>query len=325
MQKGQAMNILFITHNRLGDAVLSSCIINQLHQRYPQAQFTIVTGKIPAELFLAVPNLSQLIIINKAKYHSHWIKLWSKCIFKRWDIVVDCRGSAISWLLWTRQRFYKYPPHTKQIHRVKRYAGMMQQAQPALPKIWITDTHRRKADQLLPTNTPIIAIGPAANWRAKTWRAEHFIELIKQLRAEKGLFPNAHIVLIAAPSERPQIQPILEATSPDYVTDLVGTQDLLTIAACIARSILYIGNDSGLMHMAAAMETPTIGLFGPTDQQKYAPYGPHCLVINTPESPEQLMNYEGFHWLTCDSLMDSIHVSDVLAGITNLLKIRVKN
>lgn len=318
------MNILFITHNRLGDAVLSSCILNQLHQQYPHAKFTIVTGTVPAELFHAVPNLERLIIINKAKYHAHWLKLWAKCALKYWSIVVDCRGSAISWLLFTRKRFYKYPPNTKHIHRVERYAGMMKQSKPTLPKVWIGAEHQRKAEQLLPKNSPVIAIGPAANWRAKTWRAEHFIELINRLRSADGYFPNAHIAIIAAPPEREQVQAVLDAMPRDYLIDLVGTQDLLTIAACISRSSIYIGNDSGLMHMAAAVGTPTIGLFGPTDQQKYAPYGKHCLVINTPESPQQLMNYEGFHWLTCDSLMDSITVSDVVTGVNNLLKISDK-
>ena len=318
------MDILFITHNRLGDAVLSSCILNHLHQQYPYAQFTIVTGSIPAELFHAVPNLKRLIIINKAKYHAHWLKLWAKCVLQRWSIVVDCRGSAISWLLWTKQRYYKYPPNTKHIHRVERYAGMMKQPQPTLPKVWVGAMHRRKADLLLPKDKPIIAIGPAANWRAKTWCAENFIQLINQLRADDGLFPRAHIALIAAPPERQQVQQILDALPQGCLIDLVGTQDLLTIAACIQRSRLYIGNDSGLMHMAAAVGTPTIGLFGPTDQKKYAPYGHHCMVINTPETPDELMNYEGFHWLTCDSLMDSINVSDVTTGISNLLNIREK-
>jgi heptosyltransferase-3 len=309
------MKILFITHNRLGDATLSSCIINQLHQQYPEAKFTIVTGKVPAELFESVPNLERLVIINKAKYHAHWLKLWSKCILHRWDIVVDCRGSAISWLLWTKKRFYKYLPNTKHIHRVKRYAGMMRCDNIALPKIWVGQQNKVKADQILPKTGNIITIGPAANWRAKTWRASHFIELIHELRKPDGLYPDAHVIVIAAPHERKQVQEVIDAIPKDRFIDLVGTQTLLTIAACMQRSRLFIGNDSGLMHMSAAVDTPTIGLFGPTDRNKYAPYGPHCHVVNTPETAEKLMNYEGFHWLTCDSLMDSITVEAVLNTI----------
>lgn len=312
------MNILFITHNRLGDAILSTCILNQLHQQYPHARFTVVSGKIPAELFASVPNLKQLIVINKAKYHLHWLTLWSKTVLKRWDIVVDCRGSAISWLLWTKQRFYKYPPNTKHIHRVQRYAGMIKQAQIALPNIWILDQHRQQAAGVIPKFKHLIAIAPAANWRAKTWRAAHFNQLIKELRSPSGLYPDAHIALIAAPGEREQVQEVIDSLPENRFIDLVGTQNLLTIAAVMQQCELFIGNDSGLMHMAAAIGIPTVGLFGPTDKNKYGPYGPHCHVVNTPESPTELMNYEGFHWLTCDSLMDSIKVEEVINKIKEI-------
>lgn len=309
------MKILFITHNRLGDATLSSCILNQLHQDYPKARFTIVTGPVPAELFEGVPNLERLIIIKKAKYHAHWLRLWARCLFHRWDIIVDCRGSGISWLLWTHQRFYKYPPNTKHWHRVDRYAALIKHQTIALPNIWIDTAHQRKAQQLLPNSDNAIAIAPAANWRAKTWRACHFIELIQQLRSPDGPYPNAHIIVIAAPHEREQVQDIIDAIPSQFFIDLVGTQSLLTIAACIQKCTLFIGNDSGLMHIAAAVGTKTIGLFGPTDYKKYAPYGPHCHIVKTPESSDQLMNFEGFHWLTCDTLMDSISVNHVLEKI----------
>lgn len=193
--------------------------------------------------------------------------------------------------------------------------GMMEQTNPTLPKVWIGSQHRQNAERLITRDKPLIAIGPAANWRAKTWRDTRFIELIKRLRADDGPFPGAHIALIAAPNEREQVKSVRDSIPPSALIDLVGTEDLLTIAACIERAEMYIGNDSGLMHMAAAVGTPTIGLFGPTDRKKYAPYGKHCRVINTPESPQELMNYEGFHWLTCDTLMDSIQVTDVLECI----------
>ncbi len=306
------MHILFISHNRLGDAVLSSCILNQLHQQYPKARFTIAAGPIAAAIFETVPNLERLIIVKKLPRSRHWLKLWATCLFHRWDIIVDCRGSGISWLLWTKQRFYKYPPNTKHIHRLERYAGMMQQTKTTLPRIWVDETHQQKAQLLLGTSQDYIAIAPAANWRAKTWRAQHFVELITQLRQPDGPYPNAHIVIIAAKHELPQVQPILDAFPAEQLITIVGTQSLLTIAACIQQSRCFIGNDSGLMHIAAAVGTKTFGLFGPTDKNKYGPRGDHCLAITTPEPPEQLMDYPGFHYLTCDSLMDSLTVDSVL-------------
>ena len=61
--------------------------------------------------------------------------------------------------------------------------------------------------------------------------------------------------------------------------DLVGRFDLPEVAACLERSALFIGNDSGLMHLAAAAGAPTIGLFGPTDAATYAPAGPRAMAV----------------------------------------------
>ena len=315
------MNILFITHSRLGDTVLSTCILNRLQQDYPDAEFTIAAGNIAADLFKTVPHLKKLIVIEKKRYDLHWLLLWLKCLFNRWDLVVDCRGSAISYLLWTKKRFCHYPDDSKQKHRVERYAALIKSKEITPPRIWLTDTLLNKADQILANKGTVIAIAPAANWRAKTWRPIYFIELIQKLRATDGLFPNATIALLAAPHERASIQSIIDSIPSDFFIDLIGTEDLLTTAACIKRCALFIGNDSGLMHLSAAVGTPTVGLFGPTEKEKYAPFGPHCLVISSPKTPKELMSDPSFHHLTTDTLMDSITVAAVLSAIEDKSKV----
>lgn len=309
------MNILFITHTRLGDAILSTCVLNYLHQTYPNAKLTIAAGPVAAPLFSSVPNLERLINVKKEKHHLHWVKLWSKCILHRWDMVVDLRGSSISFELCTKKRFYKYPKNSKQLHRVDRYAGLMKLDTITPPKLWIDAVHEQSANDILPKTGSIIAIAPAANWRAKTWRAERFAELIKALIAEDGQYPNATVLLIAAKHEREQVQPIFDALPNTAFIDLIGTQPLLTIAACIQRADIFVGNDSGLMHMAAAVGTRTAGLFGPGDPQKYGPYGPHCSVVTAPQTPDELMQVPGFDHRTSDTLMDGITVSDVVEHI----------
>ncbi len=64
--------------------------------------------------------------------------------------------------------------------------------------------------------------------------------------------------------------------------DLVGKVDLLTAYACLKRARLFVGNDSGLMHLAAAAGAPTLGLFGPSDERLYAPWGPRARVLRGP-------------------------------------------
>ena len=73
----------------------------------------------------------------------------------------------------------------------------------------------------------------------------------------------------------------------ERIIDLVGQVDLLTAYAALGHARLFIGNDSGLMHLAAAAETPTLGLFGPSDERLYGPWGKHARALRGPRSFEQ--------------------------------------
>ena len=92
--------------------------------------------------------------------------------------------------------------------------------------------------------------------------------------------------------------------------DLAGRTELMTAFACLERARLYIGNDSGLMHMAAASGAPTLGLFGPSPDLHYAPYGPDCAVARTPESYEELMP-PGFDVNITHTLMGNLAIDTV--------------
>ena len=79
------------------------------------------------------------------------------------------------------------------------------------------------------------------------------------------------------------------ATARGRCIDLTGKVDLLTAYACLRRARLFIGNDSGLMHIAAAAGAPTLGLFGPSDERRYAPWGDHAQAIRGPRGFEQFL------------------------------------
>ena len=82
---------------------------------------------------------------------------------------------------------------------------------------------------------------------------------------------------------------------------------MLTVYACLERCAFYVGNDSGLMHLAAASGIPTLGLFGPSKESLYAPWGPRTAVVRTPEKFEELFGPD-FDHRTSDSLMDTLTV-----------------
>ncbi|HBF99826.1 MAG TPA: hypothetical protein DDW95_14885, partial [Alphaproteobacteria bacterium] len=100
----RGMKILFITSNRIGDAILSSGLLAQLADQYRTARFTVAAGPAAAPLFQDMPRLERIIVLEKRPLAGHWRKLWLNCLLHRWDIIVDLRGSAIAWLLWCRRR-----------------------------------------------------------------------------------------------------------------------------------------------------------------------------------------------------------------------------
>jgi ADP-heptose:LPS heptosyltransferase len=170
---------------------------------------------------------------------------------------------------------------------------------------------------VIPTGAPVLAIGPAANWRGKQWRAERFAELAQRLTAPDGPLPTARVAVFAAAHERKQASPLLTAIPPDRVIDLVGRTDLLTAAAALRRCSLFIGNDTGLMHIAAAVGTPTLGLFGPSPVAQYAPRG-RCTAVAETSLPRESLFPPGFDHRTTDTLMDSLSVDAAEAAARQL-------
>ena len=98
------MGILFITSTRIGDAVLSTGLLDHLMREHPQARFTIACGHVAEGVFSRMPRLERLIPIEKRRFALHWPLLWAQVAMRRWDLVVDLRGSAIAWLLPARRR-----------------------------------------------------------------------------------------------------------------------------------------------------------------------------------------------------------------------------
>jgi heptosyltransferase-3 len=296
------MRILFVTATRIGDAVLSAGLLSHLIGRFPGARLTIAAGPVAAPLFEAVPGLERLIVLRKRRLSLHWLALYGRTLGLRWVLVVDLRGSALAWLLRTGERrvMAKGDPHE---HRVRQLARLFALDPPPGPVIWTAPRHDRAAEGLVPPGGPVLAIGPAANWRGKEWRAERFAELARRLTMPEAPFATARIVVLAAGHERAQAAPLIAALPSGRVIDLVGKADLLTAAAVLRRCALFIGSDTGLMHLAAAAGTPTLGLFGPSAVEQYAPWGRFTAVARTDVSYPP-----GYDYRTTDTLMDGLSV-----------------
>ena len=311
------MHILFVTATRIGDAVLSTGLLSHLVERYAEARFTIGAGRVAAPLFEAVPRLERVLIIDKQRGGLHWLDLYARVVGRRWDLVVDLRGSALAYLLRARERRTR-GKGTRDEPRVLQLGRLFGLDPPPAPRLWTLPRHEAAAAALVPPGAPVLAIGPAANWRGKTWRAERFAELARRLTVPVGVLPGARVAVLAAAHDRPQAAPVLDAISPERRIDLVGLTDLLTAAAVLKRSALFVGNDTGLMHVAAAMGVPTVGLFGPSASTHYAPWGPRTAVAQTERPWRSLMSAPDFDHRTTDTLMDGLSVDAAEAAVRRL-------
>ncbi len=309
------MDILFVTATRIGDAVLSTGLLDHLIARHPGARLTVAAGPVAAPLFAAVPGLERTITVEKRPLSAHWLTLWSAVASRRWDIVVDLRGSALAWLLSARRRYVMAKGDGRE-HRVRQLARLFALDPPPSPRLWLAPAHEHSAEALVPAGPPVLAIGPAANWRGKQWRAERFAALAQCLTAPDGPLPGARVAVFAAAHERPQAEPLLAAIAPGRAIDLIGV-DLLTAAAALRRSAMFIGNDTGLMHIAAASGTPTLGLFGPSPIDQYAPWGERTATVRT-EAAWQAQFAQDFDHRTTDTLMDTLSVETAVAAAKSL-------
>jgi len=313
------MRILFVTASRIGDAVLSTGVLAELLRRHPDARVTVAAGRVAAPLFRNVPGLERLIPIAKRSYHRHWLALWARVAPLRWDLVVDLRGSGLAYCLWAKRRIVGRKA-VSDGHSVEELAAVAGIDPPPAPTVWLSEAERARAAELIPDGGPVLAIGPAANWRGKQWRARRFAELAQRLTAPTGALSGARVAVFAAANERAQAQPLLDALPQDRRIDLVGAVDLPEAAACLQRCRLFVGNDSGLMHLSDAAGTPTLGLFGPSRHERYRPWSEHGVYVRTPESRDALFARPGFDHRTTDTLMDGLSVDAVEGAAAELLR-----
>jgi len=312
--------ILFITSTRIGDAVLSTGLLNYLVESEPDAHFTVACGPIAAPLFKGVPRLERIITIEKKKGGAHWFSLWNKCAGHWWSMVVDLRSSAIAYLLPTFRRRALTPIKTDE-HRLTRIARVLSISKPLQPKIWTTEEAEQMAAQEIPEVAgALLAVGPTANWVGKQWPIERFVELVERIIRPGAPLEGARVAVLGAAAERDMAQPLIDNLPERTVIDLVGHLDLLAVAACLRRSSLFIGNDSGLMHMSAAVGTPTLGLFGPSREEHYAPRGRFAATVRGDQSFFDIVNEPTFDHLAPVSYMKSLTVDRVEEAALALIK-----
>ncbi len=312
------MSILFITSSRIGDAVLSTGVLNYCLQKYPNADVTVGCGPLAVSLFEGCPNVARIIPIHKQKYNKHWLAFWEKIARQKFDIVIDLRNTVISSFVRSKERYILSAYVDKTRHKVEQNASVMRLSSAPSPILWFSEDQKKRADSLITNGGPVIGVGPAANWSGKTWPVERFIEIIKWMTDSNSVMPYARVAVFAAPGEEEVAYKMLSSIPNDKGIDVIAKTDPGTAAATISKCDFYIGNDSGLMHCAAAAGIQTLGLFGPSYPNIYRPWGEHASYVSTPENFDELIDFKGYDSSTVGTLMNSLTVEAVKNSISDM-------
>ena len=310
------MKILFISSNLIGDAILSSGILSHIIESNKKARITLITGPTSKQLFENFPNIEKIIVVKKKKFNLHWLILWIKILRYKWYQVIDLRSSFLSYFIYASKRKI-FIRRDDPISQVEKLSNFMQTGKILLPKIWISDEENLMAQSIV-GDRKVIAISPGGNWKPKIWPIENYNKLLIEIIKK---YPNYKFSFMAVGSkleEKIYIDSLFKNIPEELIINIMGTSLTLTYG-CLSYSKMFIGNDSGLMHLAAASGIPTIGLFGPTRDDWYRPYGDSCFVIRTKENYNELRkNLKN----SDKTMMESITVEEVIKYIEQKILIK---
>ena len=304
------MKILIICSNLIGDTILSTGVIKHFVDQYKEAKISLVIGPTAAPLFSNYQNIDKVIIFKKRKFNLHWIDIFKNTYKTKWDIVIDFRSSVLSYFLKNKIRYiFKKQKGLHHIEQLNSSFGF------SCSKLFVPTSldEENKADQTLDHTFKHIVVFPGGNWQPKLWPLENYNTVMKILLKKND---NIKFILVGSSNEKDKFyEKLVTGIDKNFIIDLFGCNLTLT-SAFMKKSDLFIGNDSGLMHLAVSNQLKVIALFGPTDNRVYGPYGDKNIVIRT---KEPLDYFKSINIDENKSYMNSIKTDTVIATIEKLL------
>jgi ADP-heptose:LPS heptosyltransferase len=272
--------VLIITGSMIGDVILSTGAIAEIVRRHPHDRVTVVCSPGTAILFRHLPTKAEIIPLAKKKRGGHWVDLYRMLRSRRWAKIYDFRNSLAG-------RFLAGPRVTPAksgrgvVHKVAEASSILGDGPALSPVLWLSAADAAALPDAVTSAKRLLVLGPGATRAGKTWPIERFGVLAADLTAPGGLLDGAVVVPTGGPMDKAAAGVIAEAVPASRFVDMTGA-DLLTTAALMARADLFVGNDSGMMHLSAAAGAPTLGLFGPTDERLYGPWGERAAAVRAP-------------------------------------------
>ncbi|WP_333804563.1 lipopolysaccharide heptosyltransferase II [Sulfurospirillum sp.] len=263
----------------LGDAIMTTPAIENIIEHYPNADITLFGSFVSTEALKNHPKVSHCIVDESKKAFSrfYWLCTLAHTL-GTFDKAISFRSSwTSSFLLWcinARKKFH-YQKNVYVGHQVEKYtqfiAKYLHISTKELPlKLYQTPFHFDK---------PTLGINPGATYgSAKRWYPEEFAKVAIH-------FANRYnIVIFGGPNEADiarEVEETLNENAIRNVTNLAGKTTIQELIQTIAGLSLFVTNDSGPMHVAAAYQIPTIALFGPTRYKETSPWkNPNSTILS---------------------------------------------
>ena len=306
--------ILITRTSAVGDCILTLPMLCALRKHYPQAMLAWVTEPGPAQILGEHPDLDQLLVISKGwlKSPAEIRRIGRELRELRIDTVLDpqslTKSAALGWLSGAAQRIGFARPRGRELsiwlnrdchvatasHIVDAQLELLQQLDvkpgtarfrlPAWPEAEpVAEQFVRRAH----LGVGFVVLNPGAGWESRVWPAESYGRLARQLGEELNL-PTA--VVWSGAAERAAAERIQEKSGGHAV--LAPSTTLRELAAILRRAQLFVGSDTGPLHLASAVGTRCVGLYGTTHPDASGPYGNQHEVVQAyyqqyPTSREQ--------------------------------------
>lgn len=302
VQKEEPKTFLIIKMVGMGDAVMVLTVIDCLKRRMPNSNIIALTTPITAGIWEKQPCFNKVIdydILGEQKGIYNLIKLVCHLRKEQIDCVIDFEPyvrmtAMLSMFTGAAQRigFYYGNSYRKnaftdpvaldpKVHRMKAHMALLaplgiQMDVHSLKPLFVPDEDRVILRQWLhkkeiQNGHRIVVIHPGSGERGKTrrWPEENFIKLTSLMLRDT----DSTVIFCGSEMEKNLTDSICKIVNSDRAMSAAGELSITTLAALLYQSILFIGNDTGPMHLAAAMGIPTIGLFGPETPVRYGPFG----------------------------------------------------
>ena len=285
--------------------VLLTPALRALKIAYPQSHLALLIRPLVADLMATHPYINEVTVDNKGTGLSRLSSFWKSVRDIRrsdFDLAVvlhptSFRNALIPFLADVPERIgsnvsgrgtllTRTCSDRTDLHEVHRYLRVLElidihESNTRL-EFWHTDADRHAARQILATHSispkeHLIGVNLGTTWRTKRWSLENFAKVITQVQKRF----DARILLTGSTAEIPLGEALAQLTEVETI-NLIGQTTLMQLGALIESCDLYLTCDSGPMHIAAAVGTPTVALFGPTNPIRHGPYGENHEVIEKP-------------------------------------------